>query len=107
MAPCFIRFSCRMKIERDTAFVQNFAITFILRGPCFPTMINDIVFFVQNHVDSYCKKFCNPNKYPELEAVNSSVCEQCFSWSNHYKNCKVVLAMFRSIKTFYLQGDVK
>ena len=44
----------------------------------------------KNHVDSYCKKNCNPNKYPELEAVNSSVCEQCFSWSNHYKNCKAM-----------------
>ena len=28
--------------------------------------------------------------YPDLEAVNSNVCEQCFSWSNHYSNCKAM-----------------
>ena len=41
-------------------------------------------------MDKYCKTQCNPNMFPDLEAVNSSVCEQCFSWSNHYSNCKAM-----------------
>ena len=53
-----------------------------------------ILFFlrdlIQNHVDEYCKQNCNPNKFPDLAEVNSVVCEQCFSWSNHFKNVKAM-----------------
>ena len=30
----------------------------------------------------------NPNSYPELKDVNSQVCEQKFSYTNHFKNVK-------------------
>lgn len=34
--------------------------------------------------------FMNPHQYKELEPVNSQVCEQKFSYTNHFKNCKAM-----------------
>ena len=38
----------------------------------------------KNHIDVWCKKNCDPDKTPELEGVNTEVCEQTFSWLNGY-----------------------
>ena len=38
--------------------------------------------------DKYCQQETNPNNYPELRPVNSVVCEQTFSFTNHYSNLK-------------------
>ena len=38
--------------------------------------------------DTYCQTKTNPNNYPELAPVNSVICEQTFSFTNHYNNLK-------------------
>ena len=40
--------------------------------------------------DSYCQKETNPNNFPELKPVNSVICEQTFSFTNHYTNLKAM-----------------
>ena len=42
-----------------------------------------------NHVDKFCQEFCNP--YTEssgLKEVNTSICEQSFSWMNAFMQVK-------------------
>ena len=40
--------------------------------------------------DKYCRKETNPHDFPELKPVNSVICEQTFSYTNHYSNMKVI-----------------
>ena len=40
--------------------------------------------------DKYCQKETNPKLHPELREVNSVVCEQKFSFTNHYSNLKAM-----------------
>ena len=40
--------------------------------------------------DDYCQINANPHNFPELGPVNSVVCEQTFSYTNHYTNLKVM-----------------
>ena len=45
-------------------------------------------FHFRNHVDPDCHKNNNPRNCPGLLGVNTSVCEQTFSWLNEYKQTK-------------------
>ena len=48
--------------------------------------------FFRGHkkTDAYCQSETNPNLFPELKPVNSVVCEQTFSFTNHYANLKAM-----------------
>lgn len=41
-------------------------------------------FHFKNHTDTWCKKNCNPMKSPNLQNVNTEVCEQLFSWLSRF-----------------------
>ena len=45
-------------------------------------------FHFKSHVDLYCKKNCNPDKYAELIEINTSIAEQINSWFSRYKFIK-------------------
>jgi hypothetical protein len=36
--------------------------------------------------NSFCKENCDPDLYPELESVNTSVCEETNGWFGKYKH---------------------
>lgn len=38
----------------------------------------------QNHIDSWCRKNCNPDDCNKLKHVNTEACEQIFSWMSKY-----------------------
>ena len=40
--------------------------------------------------NKFCQHHTNPHNFPELGPVNSVVCEQTFSYTNHYTNLKVM-----------------
>ena len=40
--------------------------------------------------DKFCQTETNPNNFPELKPVNSVICEQTFSYTNHYTNLKAM-----------------
>ena len=44
----------------------------------------------KNHVGKWCKENMDPYKYDDLKSVNTVVCEQQFSWSNHMANVKAM-----------------
>ena len=50
------------------------------------------LFFPRGHPksDNYCQMETNPQMFPELKPVNSVVCEQTFSFTNHYTNLKAM-----------------
>ena len=44
-------------------------------------------FHIHNHVDElYCLKFCDPNKYSELDEINTVTCEETNIWLSPYKH---------------------
>ena len=45
-------------------------------------------FHFKNHIDPHCHENYNPRKVPELEGVNTVICEQLFKSINAYSNCK-------------------
>ena len=45
-------------------------------------------FHFGNHVDKWCLVNCNPYQHPELNNVNTMICEQLFRGVNEHKNCK-------------------
>ena len=45
-------------------------------------------FHFKNHVDAWCHENCDPHKVPELDSMNSEICEQLFRSINQKKNCK-------------------
>ena len=38
----------------------------------------------------FCQAEANPKRHPELKPVNSVICEQTLSFTNHYTNMKVM-----------------
>eukprot|EP00732_Lithocolla_globosa_P003390 Lithocolla_globosa_v1_NODE_2703_length_1899_cov_64.991866.p1 type:complete len:184 gc:universal NODE_2703_length_1899_cov_64.991866:987-436(-) len=53
-------------------------------------LFNDVIIAIdrlhfKNHVDTWCKKHMNPNKYPDLDGVNTQTSEQTFSWLKKFK----------------------
>lgn len=42
----------------------------------------------RGHKGAYCKANCDPRKVPELQKVNTVICEQTFKWLNAYKSVK-------------------
>lgn len=42
-------------------------------------------FHFRNHVGRYCRRFCNPHKWPLLKDANMSVAEQSFKYVARYK----------------------
>ena len=42
----------------------------------------------KGHKGTYCKDNCDPRKVPELQNVNTVICEQTFKWLNAYKSVK-------------------
>ncbi|CAF3873870.1 unnamed protein product [Rotaria sp. Silwood1] len=38
----------------------------------------------QNHRDSWCKQYLNPDNNPSLNGINTEACEQTFSWLNKF-----------------------
>ena len=58
---------------------------------CFvKTALNWIMIRGHKKQDDYCQTNTNPHNFPELGPVNSVVCEQTFSYTNHYTNLKVM-----------------
>ena len=52
-------------------------------------LIHSIDFFhFKNHIDPFCHQNFNPRNVPQLEGVNTVVCEQLFKGINQYSNCK-------------------
>ena len=45
-------------------------------------------FHFVNHTDKECHEKCDPKKSPNLEGVNTEVCEQLFNVINKFRNCK-------------------
>ena len=45
-------------------------------------------FHIKNHVDKYCHENLNPYTKDHLKNINSSVCEQTFSWMNRFMQTK-------------------
>ena len=45
-------------------------------------------FHFRNHVDPWCHQNCDPNEVPELDGMNTEICEQMFRSINQKKNCK-------------------
>lgn len=43
-------------------------------------------FHFLTHVDKWCQKNCNPDLIPELEDVNTSVCEETNLWFGRFKH---------------------
>lgn len=46
-------------------------------------MVVDKMHF-RNHVDRWCKSNCNPYDRPDLDGVDTEVCEQTFAWLTRY-----------------------
>ena len=58
---------------------------------CFANLSHAVDFMhFRGHKDVWCKENMNPHHFKELEPVNSQVCEQKFSYTNHFKNCKAM-----------------
>ena len=45
-------------------------------------------FHFRNHIDPWCHQNCDPNEVPELDGMNTEICEQMFRGINQKKNCK-------------------
>ena len=45
-------------------------------------------FHFKNHVDLYCQEHVDPNTKPDLDNVNTEICEQLFVHVNQHRNCK-------------------
>ena len=45
-------------------------------------------FHFKNHVDKNCHTNYNPKNVPELDGVNTVICEHLFRNINQYKNCR-------------------
>lgn len=43
-------------------------------------------FHFKNHVDGWCRTYCNPLKSETLKGVNTEVCEQLFSWLSKFSH---------------------
>ena len=61
-------------------------------------------FFPRGHKksDNYCQTETNPQMFPELKPVNSVVCEQTFSFTNHYTNLKAMNRIRYNIFWIYI-----
>lgn len=42
-------------------------------------------FHFKTHTDMWCEKYCDPEKFSELQGINTSVCEQTNFWLSRYK----------------------
>ena len=45
-------------------------------------------FHFRNHIDPWCHENCDPNEVPELNGLNTEICEQLFRSINQKKDCK-------------------
>ena len=54
----------------------------------------------RNHVDPWCKQHMDPNSHPELDGINTMVCEQKFKWLAQFKH--IVRPMNQAHFKFYI-----
>lgn len=76
--------ACHLKL-----FIQN-SNNFVLNTQATTKLKNSKIYcdklHYRNHVDPWCHRNTNPYKDPIVNATNTEICEQIFSWLAQYKN---------------------
>ena len=61
---------------------------------------------IQNHVDKeYCLKFCDPDKFAELNYIVTVTCEETNAWLSQYKHSAKHMNKQRYFFFFFIMFD--
>ena len=87
---------CSLQVERCVLTIStssmnlSLSLSFLTLYCFVKTALNWIMIRGHKKQDDYCQTNTNPHNFPGLGPVNSVVCEQTFSYTNHYTNLKVM-----------------
>ena len=87
---------CSLQVERCVLTIStssmnlSLSLSFLTLYCFVKTALNWIMIRGHKKQDDYCQTNTNPHNFPELGPVNSVVCAQTFSYTNHYTNLKVM-----------------